>query len=106
MGLFDRIRGSEDEVEIRPQDGARSYDTGTEEQAESADDGDEFILPGMNAAEDTTDTGASRSASRQDRGQDGVDRLIEQNERIIELLEQLTGTDDRTDDDADVASVL
>ncbi len=102
MGLFDKIRGSDDEVEIRPRN-QDSYDFG--DTADDDDSSDEFILPGMDSAGSTKDTpGRDETRDRRQGRDDGVDRLIEQNERIIELLEELTGTDD--DSTADVESVL
>ncbi|MDY6770271.1 MAG: hypothetical protein SVU88_04840 [Candidatus Nanohaloarchaea archaeon] len=116
MGLFDRIRGSDEEVEIRPQQ-RDDYDyRDTEGEADAGgtaaedDTGGEFVLPGMKSAADTSDDTADDSRtrsreSRQDRGRDraaGIDRIVEQNERIIELLEEIAGEDD----DSDTAAVL
>ncbi|MFB6295099.1 MAG: hypothetical protein ABEI97_05030 [Candidatus Nanohaloarchaea archaeon] len=102
MGLFDKIRGTDDEVEIQPRN-QQSYDFRDDtEEADDADD--EFILPGMKSAGSTDDTPSSDASGRGRSRDDGIDRLIEQNERIIELLEELTGSDD--DSTADVGSVL
>ncbi|MDY6761442.1 MAG: hypothetical protein SVY41_00165 [Candidatus Nanohaloarchaea archaeon] len=106
MGLFDRIRGTEDEVEIKPRDRSQSYDFDRGSDDSGEDSSDEFILPGMDTAGSTDDNGSDTSSSGRGRREDGVDRLVEQNERIIELLEELTGADDTSDTDADVGSVL
>ncbi|MDY6776689.1 MAG: hypothetical protein SVQ76_01125 [Candidatus Nanohaloarchaea archaeon] len=93
MGLFDRIKGGEEEVEIKPPSGDREgkrerRDINMEEDEE--DGTEEFLLPGMEASGDDSagSTGPSRSSSA---GSDSGDleRIVEQNERIIELLEDI-----------------
>lgn len=112
MGLFDRIRNDDEEVELRPpRDASEERPVRSEEGSGSDDDdSDEFLLPGMKPAEDADDTstgsdrsaGSARSAGSRgssiDRRDDGIDRIIEQNDRIIELLEDVA----ETGDDADI----
>lgn len=98
MGLFDRIKGNEEEVELRPPAGAGEDDVRLDAgDAGGTDDGDEpFLLPGMEPSGTVDDEPEPRrSRSRRDRT-DGakMERIIDQNERIIELLEQLAGDDD------------
>jgi len=105
MGLFDRIRGDDKEVEIKPPERRERYDYGENRERErgSEDSGDEFVLPGMKAAQDSSSSsregsrGSSSSSRRRSRRDDGVDRIIEQNERIIELLEEIADTGSGTD---------
>lgn len=99
MGLFDR-GNSEEEVEIKPKN-RRERDYGVEDDdgEERSDDSEgEFLLPGMKAASDESSSqdgsGQRRQRGSHSRGgSDGIDRVIEQNERIIELLEELVGSD-------------
>lgn len=100
MGLFDRIRGGDEEVEIKPPE-RRGYDyRDTDSRDEEDDTGDEFVLPGMKPASTDSSSSSSKSSGSAAPGRsrrDGVDRLIEQNDRIIELLEELTGSETGTD---------
>lgn len=105
MGLFDKIKGSDEEVELRPPAKSEERlqpDTGTAEAAE--DDDEPFLLPGMEPSGDTSteeeasgSSGPGTSRSRRDAaGPDGekMQRIIRQNERIIELLEDIAGGDE------------
>ncbi len=115
MGLFDKIKGNDEEVELRPPAGSGSEERlrpdDTEEAAAEAEDDDRFLLPGMEPSGETEDD-ASRDASRdrsgsgtsrsrrsrdsRDAAADGekMQRIIDQNERIIELLEDIAGGDE------------
>ncbi|MFB6265580.1 MAG: hypothetical protein ABEI07_00675 [Candidatus Nanohaloarchaea archaeon] len=104
MGLFDRIKGSEEEVELKPAERERSYSFGERETGEEESD-EEFILPGMKSAADDSSSSSSRRSSSTEGKDDRVERLIEQNERIIELLEEMAGTGS-DEPDADIDSVL
>lgn len=110
MGLFDRIRQSDEEVEIRPPERERDvydgFDRADDDAAEGEDDDgeEEFLLPGMKpASEAESDDGSSRSrdargsshgSRRGDRRSNDVslEKIAEQNERIIELLEEIART--------------
>lgn len=107
MGLFDRIRQSDEEVEIRPPERERDvYDGFDREEDDSGaedDDGEEeFLLPGMKPASeaesgsDRSGRDRSRDARGSSRSRDGEDvsleKIAEQNERIIELLEEIART--------------
>lgn len=85
MGLFDRIRGEDDEVEIKPPRKRKGYSFGDESESRENEDSGEFVLPGMKPARDSSTGSRRRSRNRSE----GVDRIIEQNERIIELLEEI-----------------
>ncbi len=98
MGLFDRLKGDDDEeVEIKPRD--RGFDRDFEREDNREEDGtegeEEFLLPGMKSASSGTDSskGSSRSRSRDLDRTGELDRLVEQNERIIELLEELVDSE-------------
>ncbi|MCJ7478946.1 MAG: hypothetical protein MUP63_02090 [Candidatus Nanohaloarchaeota archaeon QJJ-7] len=98
MGLFDKIKGNEEEVELKPSQRERDYRFGEEEMEEDREDDDEFLLPGMKSAEDSSDSSSSKKSPKtRKRKDDRMERLIEQNERIIELLEDMAGTESESE---------
>ncbi len=104
-------RDAQDEEEVELEDmweqnrkragSDRSQTSGRNRRADAADtdedDSDDFILPGMKTVADEETDGEDR-----DRAMDGsgekLDRLLDQNERIITLLEDIADmTGDETD---------
>jgi hypothetical protein len=74
----------------------RTEDTG------DAEDSDDFILPGMNSAADEPEeetAGATGTTGTVDPSDERLDQLLEQNERIIALLEEIADMSAGEDDD-------
>lgn len=124
MGLFDRLRGNnEEEVELRPtpydyrrppsrprpvsetrhngevelRDEKRQETHRTHRDTEK-EEADEFILPGMKPMKSESERPSTRRRQDKDRRHDShgsmLEEVREQNRRIIELLEQIAGEDD------------
>ncbi|MDY6771340.1 MAG: hypothetical protein SV186_05315 [Candidatus Nanohaloarchaea archaeon] len=103
MSFLDRIRNNDDqEVELNPSnvhDGGMAREPESDE-VELQDDSEQDsstgkgFLPGMGdqSRGSTASTGNSRSAEKSDR----LEKIMEQNERIIELLEEIAGTNERS----------
>lgn len=101
MGLFDRIRQQEqEEVELQPNHDERVQPV--QREAEQEDEPEEFLLPGMESGSDTAaeqsdgsrgSAGSGRSARNTVQEEVSLERVVEQNERIIDLLEQLVDVD-------------
>lgn len=105
MGLFDRIKGDTEEVELRvPRSETESSDRKRTQRSptrgdrsregEGQDDEERFLLPGMQP-EAVQEPDEDDAVPDDDDLHAVLERIVQQNERIIRLLE------DREGDDAD-----
>ena len=91
MGIFDSSDNSEEEVTINPSE--TSNQGGNESKLKS--EVESKVVPGSKKkSDDTVSSVASGSTVSEKQSKDvGMEDVYRQNERIIELLEQLTGND-------------
>lgn len=113
MKIFDKLNddNEDEEVELKPDTrlkdevAARTQDQGS--SSTSTDDESESLLPGAVGGSDTTsDRGRVSSSTKTDGDlEEQIKTVIEQNERIIELLETISsvssGSTNRSSDGKD-----
>ena len=92
MGIFDSDK-SEEEVQINPSNEESSTGSKLKSEVESK------VVPGSDDGNDSTvsSVASGSKVSNKDSNRDiSVEDVYRQNERIIELLEKLTDSDDRS----------
>ena len=112
MGIFDSSDNSEEEVTINPSETSSQ----SRDESKLRSEVESKVVPGSKKNDDTVSSVASGSTVSEKKSKEiGMEDVYRQNERIIELLEQLTGNDkndemeqnnDNEDFDGDLNGVL